>query len=110
VTGSHGGKLEGAVDRSYREYSFCLSQYAISPSGWLLSIRPFAHVASVENGLIADAEASILEYNLYRKCEHLAHLLPSSVQRSARSHRLLDNKNKRPNNLFGLFLFFLADV
>jgi hypothetical protein len=105
-----------AVDRkillanSNREYSFCLSQYAISLSGCVYRIRPFAHFPWSENGLIADAQASILEYNLYRKCEHLAHLLPSSVQGPARSHRLLDDKNKRPNSLFGLFLFFLADV
>jgi hypothetical protein len=99
------------LDNSNWEYSFCLSQYAISLSGWLFRIRPFAHFPWSENGLIADAQASILEYNLYRKCEHLAHLLlPSSVQGSARSHRLLDDKRKRPNKQFGLFLFFLADV
>jgi hypothetical protein len=102
--------LEILLAISNREYNFRLSQYAILLSGWLSSIRPFAHFSSAENGLIADAQASILEYNLCRKCEHLAHLLPSSVQGPARSHRLLDDKNKRPNKLFGLFLFFLADV
>ena len=73
-----------------------------------MMIRPFAHCTSAYHSLIADAMISLLDYNLYRIREHLAHLLPSSVQGSARSHRLLDKLKQKAEAFLRPFSFSLA--